>query len=182
MRITDDRYSRDRLKLDLALRLLRHEARTGTIQHITGLSGDRIRKLYRAYLVQDPGARLARHRGKPPSQPQWFLRNAEVRRQAAVLGGLFGLCGLLDPARDATGPTLAAGEMFCRAYETYRQEHEVPGISFDHAWCLLETLRRQHGLQFAQCPRCDTLGLVDRHKPATATCGWCATGRGVRRH
>jgi Flagellar transcriptional activator (FlhC) len=182
MRITDDRYSRDRLKLDLALRLLRHEARTCTIQHITGLSGDRIRKLYRAYLQQDSTRRLLRHRGKAPSQPQWFLRNAEVRRQAAVLGGLFGLCGLLDPMRDATAPTLLAGEMFCRAYETYLREHAEACISFDHAWCLLLTLRRQQGLQFAQCPRCDTLGLVDRLKPATATCGWCSPGRRPRTH
>ena len=48
MRITDDRYTRDRLRLDLALRLIRHEARTCTIRDWTGLSDDRIRKLYRS--------------------------------------------------------------------------------------------------------------------------------------
>ena len=47
MRITDDRYTRDRLRLDLALRLIRHEARTRTIRNWTGLTDDRIRKLYR---------------------------------------------------------------------------------------------------------------------------------------
>ena len=30
MRITDDRYCRDRLRFDLALRLIGHEARTHT--------------------------------------------------------------------------------------------------------------------------------------------------------
>jgi hypothetical protein len=45
MRISDDRYNRERLSLDLALRFLRHEARTQTIRTWTGLTDDRIRKL-----------------------------------------------------------------------------------------------------------------------------------------
>jgi hypothetical protein len=49
MRITDCRYDRDRLRLEVACRLIAHEARTQTIRHCTGLSGDRIRKLYRHY-------------------------------------------------------------------------------------------------------------------------------------
>ena len=50
MRVSDDRYTRDRQRLDLALRLIRHEARTFTIRQWTGLSDDRIRKLYRSYV------------------------------------------------------------------------------------------------------------------------------------
>jgi hypothetical protein len=45
MRISDDRYSRERLCLQVALRFLEHEARTQTIRAWTGLSDDRIRKL-----------------------------------------------------------------------------------------------------------------------------------------
>ena len=45
MRISDDRYDRERSSLDLALQFLRHEARTQTIRTWTGLSDDRIRKL-----------------------------------------------------------------------------------------------------------------------------------------
>jgi hypothetical protein len=45
MRISDDRYSRERLCLDSALRFLRHEVRTQTIRMWTGLTVDRIRKL-----------------------------------------------------------------------------------------------------------------------------------------
>jgi hypothetical protein len=62
MRISDDRYTRDRLRLDLALRFMRHEARTHTIRKWTGLTDDRIRKLYKAYLTLTP-AGLSRHRG-----------------------------------------------------------------------------------------------------------------------
>lgn len=44
MRISDDRYSWERLRLDLALRFLRHETPTQTIRTWTGLTDDRIRK------------------------------------------------------------------------------------------------------------------------------------------
>ena len=64
MRISDDRYNRDRLRLDLALRFMRHEARTHTIRKWTGLTDDRIRKLYRSYFsIAQP---VPRHRGKSP--------------------------------------------------------------------------------------------------------------------
>ena len=46
MRLTDDRYSGEKSQFELALRMIRHEARTGTIRACTGLSDDRIRKLY----------------------------------------------------------------------------------------------------------------------------------------
>jgi hypothetical protein len=46
MRISDDRYSRERLSLDLALRFLRNEARTQAIRAWTGLTDDRIRKVF----------------------------------------------------------------------------------------------------------------------------------------
>jgi len=44
MRISDDRYSRERLSLDLALRFLRHEADSDDTQ-MDRLTDDRIRKL-----------------------------------------------------------------------------------------------------------------------------------------
>jgi hypothetical protein len=45
MRISDDRYSRDRQRFDLAVRFIQHEARTRTIRTWTGLTDDRIRKI-----------------------------------------------------------------------------------------------------------------------------------------
>jgi len=66
MRVSDDRYTRDRQKFDLALRLIRHEARTFTIRQWTGLSDDRIRKLYRSYVLNGDAHEVTRHRGKSP--------------------------------------------------------------------------------------------------------------------
>src|SRR5450631_1241092 len=123
MRITDDRYTRDRQRFDLAMRMIHHEARTCTIRTWTGLSDDRIRKLYRSY-VASHGAGVKRHRGKSPTQTAFFLRNPETRRQSSALAGLFAILGLLQDASadPRPGGTLAAlrwGELFCRTYETY---------------------------------------------------------------
>ena len=63
MRLTDDRYSGEKSQFELALRLIRHEARTGTIRSCTGLSDDRIRKLYSTYFRNSgdlPRRRLVR--------------------------------------------------------------------------------------------------------------------------
>ena len=60
MRISDDRYSRDRSRLDLALHFIRLGARTQTIRAWTGLTDDRIRKLNRDY-----GVAASRHQGRP---------------------------------------------------------------------------------------------------------------------
>ena len=49
MRATDDRYRGEQAKFDLAMRMIGHEARTGTIRYLTGLNDDRIRKLYTSY-------------------------------------------------------------------------------------------------------------------------------------
>ena len=98
MRITDDRYNRDWQRFDLALRLISHEARTCTIRIWTGLSDDRIRKLYKSYLAHSGGVRVSRHRGKPPTQVNFFQRNREIR---GVRRALF-QSGLAGPASDSS--------------------------------------------------------------------------------
>ena len=99
MRVSDDRYTRDRERFDLALRLIRHEARTFTIRQWTGLSDDRIRKLYRSYVMSDAASGVLRHRGKSPRQAAFFFRNPEVNFQAAQLASLLVLHGLLGGTR-----------------------------------------------------------------------------------
>jgi len=48
MRISDDPCGREQQSLDLALRYLRHEARTQAIRTWTGLTDGRKRNLYRS--------------------------------------------------------------------------------------------------------------------------------------
>jgi len=105
MRISDDRYRRERWALELALRFLRHEARTQTIRAWTGLSDDRIRKLYRSYMSH---ARryLPRHRGKSPHQIAYFTRSLRMQEETAVLASVLSLLGVVPASPGAARPAL----------------------------------------------------------------------------
>src|SRR6202035_1176967 len=95
MRISDDRYNRDRLRFDLALRMMQHGARTATIRIWTGLSDDRIRKLFRAYLADYSVGAPRRQRGKSPQLPANFLHSATIGFEATTLSCLFCILGLI---------------------------------------------------------------------------------------
>jgi len=176
MRITDDRYTRDRLRLDLALRLIRHEARTCTIRDWTGLSDDRIRKLYKSYVQYAGEGRIRRHRGKAPRQAAYFLRNGELRMQAASLASFLCQLGLLAGAAPAQGggvEQLRWAESFCQAYEAFLQEHRSPQIGFEHACFLRRALERQRELCLDDCAGCGALVVVSSFASRPATCSFC---------
>jgi hypothetical protein len=177
MRIYDDRYSRDQRRLDIALRFIRHEARTRTIRTWTGLSDDRIRKLYRSYAAQLRGAPLARHRGKSPQQTAHFTRTARARQEAALLASLYRLAGALpvqpEEARAAPQPGLLRGEQLCQSYETFRALLPEAGLSFEHAVFLLTALARGDELRLAGCRECGALLVSERwalHAPCCVVC------------
>lgn len=179
MRISDDRYSRDRLRLDLALRFIRHEARTQTIRAWTGLTDDRIRKLFHSYCDQPGAAALPRPRGRSPRQTSFFLRNARLKQEAAFLASLCVLLGALPPrrtARAASGPAqgVAQGIALCQAYEAYRTLVPAARISFEHLVYLYTSLQRGEELRIAACAGCGALLVVERMALQEACCPYCA--------
>ncbi len=89
MRLTDDRYSGERSQFELALRMIRHEARTRTIRECTGLSDDRIRKLYSTYFRNSGVTDVRRRRGKSTRQITRFVKNPEHQMQATTLVALY---------------------------------------------------------------------------------------------
>jgi hypothetical protein len=179
MRVSDDRYTRDRVRHDLALRLIGHEARTFTIRQWTGLSDDRIRKLYRSYVLEsENAATVHRHRGKSPRQPAFFFRNPEVGFQAAQLASLFVAYGLLRgtalglESRYRLG-SLDSGVLLCQAYEAYAELHPPAIISFEHAWFLLLALARRDELGATRCPACGGVRLKDLLARQSSSCTGC---------
>ena len=179
MRVSDDRYTRDRQRLDLALRLIRHEARTFTIRQWTGLSDDRIRKLYGSYVLDQDGQRVLRYGGKSPRQAAFFFRNPELNFQSAQLASLFVMYGLLCGTASGLEPhyrvgSLESGTLLCQAYEAYLDLHAPAGISFEHAWFLLLALARRDEVGISRCGVCGGVRLRDllaKHKPTCGTCG-----------
>jgi hypothetical protein len=187
MRVSDDRYTRDRERLDLGLRLIRHEARTFTIRQWTGLSDDRIRKLYRSYCQHGAATVVMRHRGKSPRQAAFFFRNPEVSFQAAQLASLFLIYGLVGAgggglqSRYRVG-SLEWGALLCQAYETYLELHTPATISFEHAWFLLLALGRRDEVGMARCEDCGGLRLRDLLARRKQVCGNCRHGSPALTH
>ncbi|HEX3948493.1 MAG TPA: FlhC family transcriptional regulator [Steroidobacteraceae bacterium] len=178
MRVSDDRYTRDRQKFDLALRLIRHEARTYTIRQWTGLSDDRIRKLYRSYVLNNEVCDVTRHRGKSPRQAAFFFRNPELNFHAAQLASLFLMYGLVGGSARGVEPryhvgSLESGALLCRAYEAYQEMHTPASISFEHAWFLLLALARHDEVGIARCTMCGGLRVRDLLARRKLTCGNC---------
>ena len=191
MRISDDRYSRDRLRLDLALRFIHHEARTHTIRAWTGLTDDRIRKLYRTYLCEAGSSAVTRHRGKSPRQAAYFTRSLRMRREAAVFASVSSLFGLITPQNTRMGsnpidrgaqptPNVARGALLCEAFEVYCALVADSQISFEHAVYLLGALHAGDELRLAYCRDCNGVLVTDRLTLRNPVCNECSGTRTYR--
>lgn len=179
MRLTDDRYAGEKRQFELALRMIRHEARTRTIRQCTGLSDDRIRKLYTTYFRNSGITDVHRRRGKSPRQVLRFVKNPRNQLQATTLVALYstGLLLRIDEQRRVHAcwprPDVEFGHRFCRAYETYLQLHNKPLLSFEWAWNLLYCISMNDELYLASCLECHSLYVQDAYALDDKTCPAC---------
>jgi hypothetical protein len=179
MRLTDDRYANERSQFELALRMIRHEARTRTIRECTGLSDDRIRKLYSTYFRNSGLTDVRRRRGKSPRQITRFVKNADHQLQATTLVALYN-AGLLLRIDDGNRvhpcwprPDVEFGHRLCRAFETYLLLHERPLLSFEWAWTLLHSICGSDELYLAVCGHCGARYVQDAYALDLKTCPCC---------
>jgi hypothetical protein len=179
MRISDDRYSRDHLRIEVAMRFIRLEARTQTIRLWTGLSGDRIRKLYRSYLSDAGAATVRRHRGKSPQQAAYFTHSSRLRQETDVLVSVCLLLGLIGPPEaNPSGSPIAQiqrAQLLCQAFECYRQMIPDAHISLDHMHFLLGALALGRELRLGNCGACGAVIVADRLTLRLPRCVVCAT-------
>lgn len=184
MRVTDDRYARERDQFELAMRMIGHEARTCTIRDCTSLSDDRIRKLYRTYFRQGNRLTVKRRRGKSPRRCEYFVKMPQRQLEATTLALLYTHFELVRPGfgvlnrGHSTRYSVLFGSRFCAAYETYERLHEPAGISFEHAWFLLQAIATGDELVLIDCTRCqgpflyDALGLKPKLCPCCHAGSW----------
>jgi hypothetical protein len=173
MHISTDRYFRERQRHDLALRMIRHEARTCTIRACTALTDDRIRRLCKSYARNEHQVR--RRRGKAPRRIAFFTRNVHTHFEASFLASVFASFGLLRSEKAPFGePSIEYGELFCDAYETHLQLLQTANIGFEHAWFLLQLLTRGDALQIMKCRHCYSRYLRDVLNVARFACPVCA--------
>ncbi|MGB5347228.1 MAG: hypothetical protein WBN23_13765 [Woeseia sp.] len=189
MRLTDNRYAMERGQFKLAMRMILLEARTGTIRECTGLSDDRIRKLYATYFRNRGDTVIARRRGKSPQQVALFVKNPGNQLQAGTLVALFCANLLLRIDEHAAvhacwpRPDVEFGHRLCRAYETYSLLHPRPRLSFEWAWNLLHNISRNDELKLAGCDECAAFYVQDAYALDAGICPSCTLerGRGSRR-
>ncbi|NNC76361.1 MAG: hypothetical protein HKN77_00270 [Woeseiaceae bacterium] len=179
MRLTDDRYAGERTQFELALRMIGHEARTRTIRDCTGLSDDRIRKLYSTYFKNSGQSDVRRRRGKSPRQITRFVKNPEHQLQATTLIALYCAGLLLRVEKDNRvrcrwpRPDVEFGHRVCRAFETYQLLHEKPLLNFEWAWNLLQSISWNDELYLASCRRCRARYVQDAYALDMKTCPAC---------
>ena len=187
MRLTDNRYATERSQFELALRMIGHEARTRTIRACTGLSDDRIRKLYGTYFRNSGEGAVKRRRGKSPQQVGRFVKNPNNQLEATTLVALFsaGLLLRIDAGNRIHAcwprPDVEYGHRVCRAFETYVLLHELPRLSFEWAWNLLQTISRNDELYLAACATCHASYVQDAYALDHRTCPSCEIDRQGRK-
>ena len=179
MRLTDNRYFGERSQFELALRMIRHEARTRTIRECTGLSDDRIRKLYSTYFRDGASSGIKRRRGKSPRQINRFVKNSQNQIQATTLVTLFAAGFLVRIDKDDSvhpcwpRPNVEFGHRLCRAYETYLILHKEPQLNFEWAWNLLQCISYNDELFLANCKLCGSHYVQDAYALDRGTCPAC---------
>ena len=187
MRLTDNRYATEKSQFELALRMIGHEARTRTIKECTGLSDDRIRKLYSTYFRNCGGVRIRRRRGKSPRQVGLFVKNPQNQLESSTLVSLF--CASLLLRIDTADrvhpcwprPNVEYGHRVCRAFETYLQLHRLPKLSFEWAWNLIQTISRNDELYLPVCNACQAYYVQDAYALDRKCCPSCELSRDKKR-
>ena len=178
MRITDNRYAGELQKFDLAMRMIRLEARTGTIRACTGFTEDRVRKLVASYCERTGEAAVRRRRGKSPRRIDRFIGNSWRQAEATVLAALFVYCGVTsladgDCRRARLASPVELGERLCQAFETYTRLKRQPGLSFEWAWSLYHAMVERGELYFAWCDACRSPYVQDRYALDYRRCPGC---------
>lgn len=184
MRTTDDRYRGEQSRFDLAMRMIGHEARTGTIRFWTGLSDDRIRKLYSSYF-KHAGVPVKRRRGRSPTQIGPLVCSQARILESGVFANVLIANGLLVgegevPPRFRHNVSL--GHRFCECFETYRELVPQPCLNFEWGFNLLKSIRRGDELGIARCEECAICYIIDRLALPRTSCPGCslAQARGLR--
>lgn len=178
MRLSDDRYEADRRKYTLALSMIEHGARIGTVTDWTGLSKYRIQTLSESY---ESATRTHRKRGDSPSQPAYFLRSRTLAQESMALTYIALQMHAIPKARvpnaRASLPGLVLGERLMSAFEVYRALLPDGLISLEHTILLILELAERRTLVLTHCRSCGDVMVADRLGPRQELCPFCRPHR-----
>jgi hypothetical protein len=175
MRATDDRYRGEQARFDLAVRMIKHEARTGTIRFWTGVNDDRIRKLYSTYFKfgEIP---VRRRRGRSPTRIGPLVRTPTRALESGLFANLLlanGLFSVDAPPGPSLKGNIDLGHRFCECFETYDLLVPRGVLSFEWGWNLLMSIRRGDELGIARCDDCSVCYVFDLLSLPRSACPAC---------
>jgi hypothetical protein len=180
MRISEDRYSHELEGIDIALRFVKHQARTQTICDWTGLSGDRIRSLYLTYVRPSPDY-VPRPRGRSPYKITQFIRSQRHQDETTTLARMLSLLGAVPPAPGQHPrlvlPDPGRAHLICFGYEMYKAHTLDPIFSFEHAIFLTQHLVSASYLGLDNCMECEGLVISEHFIKGLKCCTYCTTRR-----
>jgi hypothetical protein len=166
MRVSNDRYSRDLRSIELARRMLVHEARTQTICAWTGLTSDRVRNLARSHGSGETLREAQRHRGPSPSRLSTLLSTVRMRNEAAAVAGLCRVLQVLPeeaaPNARVALPSLTRGERLLGAFELFRGVVPQARLTLEQLVLLILTVAEGDSWGIDHCTRCHATILIDR--------------------
>ncbi|MBM0105799.1 hypothetical protein JM946_13745 [Steroidobacter sp. S1-65] len=171
----DSRMERELRRRHLAMRLIRHQARTHTIQEFTGLTRHQQATLRRQAGIPTD----SRIRGPAPTSFEDFFTSARTQNESAVLALLYRALGPSKFVRRHGGWEAAVerGEQLCDVYETWRAFFPSSRFEFDRLILLGEGLARGQEISFASCRSCHALLLIDLLGPNRRLCVHCSRAR-----
>ena len=177
MRVSEERYSRDLRRLNLATTLLRHRVRSGLVMQWTGLPDRRLRTLRGREGHSGEGPAQSRHRGPPPRALSVFFQTAALRSEASAIAVLCQVYEVLPLARGPEAlkrlPTVGRGERLCLAYEAYLAVVPDPKYSLEQVFLLLDALTLRDTILLGQCTHCQGAMLLDVQRIETPLCASC---------
>lgn len=162
----DDSVAREIRCVELARRLIFHEARTQTISKLTGLSRNRLATLRRRLMVSED----ARHRG-PPRSLDVFLRTSRGRTEGAAVAALFPL--FRNPTSIKRSTSLDEGEQACDIYDAYLAYYPQSNVRFEDLMLLKNSLAKGDLLELGLCRVCKGLIMNNRFDRFRHTCSHC---------
>lgn len=172
--VTEDRYTRELRRVQLAQRLLRHHVRQSWVEDWTGCSQRRVRSLDRFAKHRRVGKR---GRGPLPSKPTRVLSTAIIRSEASAIAGLAYRFGMLPekPVKEARKvlPGLALGEQLCWLYDVYREWVPDAVLTLERFLVLFLELAEQRTLHLSRCENCNGFWVVDKLDVQHRRCMGC---------
>jgi hypothetical protein len=177
MRFSDQDYGRDLRRFNLALRMLQHEARLSTVCAWTGFNEERVRILSRSRRRHQVVREAGTHRGPSPRRLRLFFESPRLRGEAAAIGGMCRLFGIIPGGRVSNPrlrlPGIANGERLCDAFELYREIVPAASLTLEQVISLVFALSEGVQCSLDHCTRCRALILVDHLSVARRVCAHC---------